>query len=214
MSKCPNHLGPRLALPDPRETNWVEMDPQQLEGNMSNAGMKSWSWGILAVFLAFSNTSHAFNLGELIEAIADQNQHGRHEPPRRPGRPGRPDRPGWPDRPDRPGRPGYDQGYSCRVEDAGFEEHWGGHRSCGECLSRHGDCNVVCETEVVQWQCFYIGRDVYGRTQNFEYTDTDRDYAEYQARRQCERAGYRECLYNTCAERGRDRRVVSSRSCR
>lgn len=110
--------------------------------------------------------------------------------------------------------PGY--GYptpgrvTCSASDRGWEEHWGGHSSCGSCLQEHGDCTETCKesTQVCEVQ----GRDAYGTMVTFTGVGGDRWSAEAEARRSCEwNRNMRSCVTVSC--RSQDR-TVSTRRCR
>ena len=38
----------------------------------------------------------------------------------------------------------FDSSYDCKASDRGWEEHFGGHKSCDECLEHHGECEMKC----------------------------------------------------------------------
>jgi hypothetical protein len=105
----------------------------------------------------------------------------------------------------------YPQGrVSCSATDNGWEEHWSGHRSCGECVQVHGNCTEKCveEREVCEVQ----GVDYQGRTRQYMAIGADRYSAESEARRQCEwDRDNRSCVTTSCRA---DNRMVSNRSCR
>ena len=37
---------------------------------------------------------------------------------------------------------------NCSYSDNGYEEHWGGHESCSDCLSHHAACTESCDKSV------------------------------------------------------------------
>ena len=70
----------------------------------------------------------------------------------------------------RPGN-GYNSGLRCQATDNGWEEHFGGHSSCGACLREHQDCTLKC------YQDEYVAT-AEGRNRNGELvrvTAMDRD---------------------------------------
>jgi hypothetical protein len=151
----------------------------------------------------------------------------------RPGwnNPGRPGGPGWfnPGRPGRPGRPGYGgpgyggpgyggpgyggPGYgggrvTCTATDNGWEEHWGGHGSCGECKARHGSCTERCSQE--SFACRAEGSNHLGRAESFEAYGSDEYFTRNEALDRCYRMGARNCRSVGCTTHSQ---VVSTRSC-
>lgn len=128
-------------------------------------------------------------------------------------RPNPPPYPGYPP----PPYPGYPPPYYppdviCHADDDGTEEHWGGHRTCGECLAHHGGCIETCERQVNYAECTVDGRDYYGRVQRFIATGYDYQDAQYRAMDQCYRSGYRDCIYSGCRN-VQDRQEISRRQC-
>lgn len=105
----------------------------------------------------------------------------------------------------------YPQGrISCSASDSGWEEHWSGHSTCGECLQRHGACVETCAE--MREVCEVRGTDYQGRTRTYMAIGADRWSAESEARRQCEwDRNNQSCSTVTCRA---DNRTVSSRSCR
>lgn len=95
---------------------------------------------------------------------------------------------------------GHRDGIRCSAQDRGWEEHLGGHRSCGECISRHGSCVETCE--FTEWNCEVEGRR-WGRTAVFEGYGYSQYEAEREAFENCERRGARFCRRLEC--RGHDR---------
>jgi len=76
----------------------------------------------------------------------------------------------------------------CTASDRGWEEHWGGHRDCRECLRKHGKCVEKC----------YINEFVAtaeGYNHGYRYTEMasgdSRWEAERRAIRRCEMRGDR-----------------------
>jgi hypothetical protein len=97
--------------------------------------------------------------------------------------------PGEPGRPGRPGRPGYPGGRNevCTANDQGYEEHRGGHFSCGECLQQHDNCIETCRSNG-NIRCEAQGIDRRGRLVAF--------YGEAPMQRRAERQAYDACSYN------------------
>ncbi|MBS1972057.1 MAG: hypothetical protein JSU04_17235 [Bdellovibrionales bacterium] len=120
----------------------------------------------------------------------------------RPGRPGAPGR--YPD----PGRGGYGN-VQCTATDKGWEEHWGGHGSCGECLRKHGDCIETCSRSY--YVCQAQGIDRNGRTYVSEGRADSRYQAEDEAMRACYYYRYQNCRVTNCNQNSE---TVSRRSCR
>lgn len=107
-----------------------------------------------------------------------------------------------------PGRPERG-GLSCVANDAGYEEHNGGHYSCGECLREHDNCVETC-TEVGNVQCEAQGYNRRGRLVSFVGEGYDQRDAQNDALDQCD---YRasNCRVVRCGQaRGRS----TSRDCR
>lgn len=114
----------------------------------------------------------------------------------------------WTDflRPSPPSRPGGHE--TCTARDRGHEEHWGGHRSCRDCLYDHGECTYSCSIE--NFQCYASGVDQNGQQRTFEAYS---DYSEYDARdralERCYGSQLRDCRVVDCqvrsyvTERGR-----------
>lgn len=141
-------------------------------------------------------------------------------PPPYPGRPGPgpgPVRPGPPGPGYPPGRPGYPppppphygERITCTYQDEGWEEHWRGHSSCGECLSRHGNCLEVCTAEFEV--CDVDTEDWNGRRWVEHVRGRDRWEAEDRARSLCYSRNYRYCQVIRCNPQ---QERVSTRSCR
>lgn len=105
----------------------------------------------------------------------------------------------------------YNRGrVTCSAQDRGWEEHWSGHSSCGECVQRHGNCVESCYE--VKQVCEVQGTDYYGRTQIFIAQGPDRWMAENEARRRCEwNRDMRYCQVTSCRQ---DNQLISTRSCR
>lgn len=177
---------------------------------------------------------------ESVEAQRGGDYYDRNPPPHRPGpgygrpvppphRPGPGPGPGYGrpvPPPHRPG-PGYGRPVppppyyptpdyqaparvSCSASDKGWEEHWGGHSSCGSCLQHHGNCIETCKE--ISEMCEVEGTDYYGRPAIFRAVGVDRYAAESEARRKCEwNRDMRYCRTISCSSQDR---VISTRRCR
>ncbi|HEY8271253.1 MAG TPA: hypothetical protein VIG33_10230 [Pseudobdellovibrionaceae bacterium] len=123
-----------------------------------------------------------------------------------PGYPGRPG-PGYPG----PGRGGGGWGgnVQCSATDSGWEEHWGGHGSCGECLQIHGNCTETCSRSYNV--CQAEGIDQSGRRFTTEGRGEIRYQAEDDAMRACYYYRYQNCRIVSCNQ---NNETVSRRSCR
>ncbi|MBV2167903.1 MAG: hypothetical protein KUL82_04265 [Bdellovibrio sp.] len=116
-------------------------------------------------------------------------------------------------RPDRPapypgggGRPNV----TCSYSDDGWEEHWRGHNSCQECLSKHGNCNETCNATFTV--CQAEGTDYRGYKMTLEGRGNYRYEAERQAMDLCQRSyRYGNCRITNCNDRSER---VSQRRCR
>lgn len=152
-----------------------------------------------------------------IDASADWRRPGPGGRPGwgNPGRPG-PGGPGW-NNPGRPGpggpgwgNPGHGGGrVTCTASDNGWEEHWGGHGSCGECVSKHGSCTERCSQE--SFACRAEGTNYNGTSESFESYGSDEYFARNEALDRCYRMGARNCRSVGCTTSSQ---VVSTRSCR
>lgn len=136
--------------------------------------------------------------------------YGRPTPP--PYRPG----PGYGHPTPPPHYPGPGYGYPaparvvCSAGDRGWEEHGGGHGSCGSCLQHHGRCVETCK-EVTQL-CEVEGTSYNGARSIFRAVGVDRYAAESEARRKCEwNRDMRFCHTISCRA---EENVVSRRDCR
>ncbi|MCB0356946.1 MAG: hypothetical protein KDD40_08060, partial [Bdellovibrionales bacterium] len=96
----------------------------------------------------------------------------------------------------------------CVANDEGWEEHWGGHGSCRECLRKHGDCIETCYSTFVQ--CKAEGRSRYGYRDEFKAEGQRRYLVEDRAIERCRRAGYQECRSKGCTT---EKEIESRRSC-
>lgn len=134
--------------------------------------------------LLFSSQVFANDLGNIIDAIGGIVNGGR------PG-------PG-------PGHGGFGGGYRCVAMDRGWEEHFGGHRSCQECNARHGNCveqctysEFVCVAEGYRW-----GRPFQMEEYGYDEYDTQR-----RALWACQRRGGEGCrLIGPCNRADRTER--------
>lgn len=98
---------------------------------------------------------------------------------------------------------------TCRAFDEGWEEHWGGHSTCGDCLSRHGGCYEKCTTE--SYRCTVKMTMSDGSVREFRGSGQDRWDAENEASRQCSWSHGGSCSFPECTT---DTQVVSQRDCR
>lgn len=99
---------------------------------------------------------------------------------------------------------------TCSASDKGWEEHFGGHGSCGSCLQKHSSCVEKCQE--IREVCEVEGRDYNGRLSVFVGRGADRWAAEAEARRQCEwNRNMRSCMVTTCRQ---EAQTISTRSCR
>lgn len=133
--------------------------------------------------------------------------YGHRPAPHRPG-------PQYPHQPPHVPGPGY--GYPaparvvCNATDRGWEEHGGGHSSCGSCLQHHGRCIETCKQ--VTYLCEVEGTNYYGARSVFRAIGVDRYAAESEARRKCEwNRDMRFCQTLSCRTQ---EDVVSRRDCR
>lgn len=98
--------------------------------------------------------------------------------------------------------------YYCAAFDNGWEEHGGGHDSCGECKSAHGNCSERCYQKT--YTCVAEGSDRDGKvTKNEGYSDLSESDARNQALNRCSYYN-NSCRIASCSE---SERQTSSRSC-
>jgi hypothetical protein len=100
---------------------------------------------------------------------------------------------------------------TCYAADAGWEEHWGAHKTCSECLSHHGRCNETCSQNY--YRCTVVGETGYGNSQRemeFVGFGNSRWEAERDARNQCWRAHASGCNDYKCNS---ESEVVSRKGC-
>ena len=104
-------------------------------------------------------------------------------------------------------------GFSCTYNDAGFEEHFGGHGSCSSCLKSHGECNEECSA--TSFACSASGTSLSGNGGTMETAEGYSDFSESDARDRaldrCVMAGNKNCVVDDCEPQ---RKLISSRSCR
>jgi len=150
--------------------------------------MKKIFFATALVIASFTSFQAKASLWDIIEIIADAKKHDRHET-HRPA-------------------PFYG-GVTCSYQDKGWEEHWRGHGSCGECLAEHGKCVEVCSMEYEV--CDITLEDFEGRQTMNRIRVRDRWEAENEARNMCFYNRLRSCVVTSCST---EREVVSSRSCR
>ena len=151
---------------------------------------------IVTVLTVFALGAQAFDFGDLLPILIGGGSNGNGRPGQYPGQP-------------YPGNPGYGGGVTCRSTDNGWEEHSGGHYSCGECLQQHGDCTETCSSLMVE--CQVSGVDRYGQAVNFFGRGYDRWSAESDAIRACQYNYAANCMVTGCNQR---ENVVSRRDCR
>jgi hypothetical protein len=97
---------------------------------------------------------------------------------------------------------------SCNYSDKGWEEHFSGHSSCGDCLADHGECVERCYEEY--YTCTARGTDYYGRVEVVRGM-SDREWqAEDEALNECSYRRLSNCRIQNC---DRDNELVSSRNC-
>jgi hypothetical protein len=99
---------------------------------------------------------------------------------------------------------------SCRASDTGWEEHWGGHRDCDECLEHHGSCVEVCTATTYACDAQGIDRDGNAQIVRGRSEGSRRD-AMNEALDECEFRGLRQCETQNCNS---SRETVSRRTCR
>lgn len=134
-------------------------------------------------------SAHA-SFWDVIEAIAGASNSSSHSQPHRP-----------------PSYPYYN--VSCTYTDNGWEEHFWGHESCGECLSKHGGCTETCSAEIQT--CEAKGVDAAGILVTVSAEGEDRYEAERHAYDSCFYRGLRDCRVETCNSHSEQ---VSRRECR
>jgi hypothetical protein len=102
----------------------------------------------------------------------------------------------------------YRGNYECSASDDGWEEHWGGHSSCSECLSKHGGCHETCYEEY--YECTAEGTNDSGFTRQV----TERGESEWRTEDRAVDSCRYERLQN-CHSKGcnREREKVSTHSC-
>ncbi|QDK36688.1 hypothetical protein [Bdellovibrio sp. NC01] len=105
-----------------------------------------------------------------------------------------------------PGRPNI----TCSARDNGWEEHWGGHRDCRECVAKHGNCTETCSASY--FTCQAEGVDYRGYKMTLEGRAPSRYETERQVMDLCQRQyRYQNCRIISCNENSE---TVSRRSCR
>ncbi|MFS4457749.1 hypothetical protein [Bdellovibrio sp. HCB2-146] len=149
---------------------------------------------IIVLFLSLFALNAQAGFWDVIGAIADAATSSGSSS-------SRPDR--YDDRHDR-----YRPRVSCTVRDRGHEEHYGGHRSCGECERKHGHCVETCSADY--YSCKAEGRDYRGYTMTIEAKGETRYEAENVAMRRCDRQ-LSDCRPVSCSP---ESETVSRRSCR
>ncbi len=89
----------------------------------------------------------------------------------------------------------------CNAHDDGWEEHGGGHGSCGECLSKHGGCYQKCSE--VSYSCTAKGTSPSGESVSIQAIGHDRYQTADEALRRCQSSGATNCrssTYSDCNE--------------
>lgn len=137
----------------------------------------------------------------------DGGRWGRPGPSPYPGRGGGG---GWGRPAPYPGRGGGGWGgnIQCVASDRGWEEHWGGHSGCGECLRVHGECTETCSRSY--YVCQAEGTDQGGRRYTSEGRAESRYQAEDDAIRACYYYRYQNCRVTNCNQNSE---TVSRRDC-
>lgn len=98
---------------------------------------------------------------------------------------------------------------SCSASDAGYEEHWGGHSNCGDCLRKHGNCVERCNRD--EFSCTAEGTRRDGRIDSVTAFDMREFAARDRALQRCYDSRLRGCRISNCFNNMVE---VSSRSCR
>jgi hypothetical protein len=108
-----------------------------------------------------------------------------------------------------PPAPGYGQ-VTCTSQDYNWEQHPGGHYSCGECLAYHYNCVETCRSYEVD--CQVERRDFFGRYSVVYGRGYDQWSAQDDAVRNCQS----QPLTASCRVMGcyQQSNIVSQRSCR
>lgn len=92
------------------------------------------------------------------------------------------------------------RGETCSAYDHGFEEHSGGHSSCGSCLADHGGCTMRCFQE--EFKCEATGTDRDGREISaVAYSGRSERDARIDAEDRCYARGGRDCYARCTTER-------------
>lgn len=169
---------------------------------------------MMIMLMTVAMGAQAGGLKDLLPILIGGGNSPSHPMPPPSGYPGRPGHgpgygPGYggPGHGGQPYYPGY--GVTCRAGDRGFEEHWGGHASCGECLQKHGECIETCST--TNTECRVEGRDRNGVVLTFVGRGRDRWAAESDGIRACQYNYATNCYVVSCNDR---QEILSRRSCR
>lgn len=103
------------------------------------------------------------------------------------------------------------QNVTCRSYDSGWEEHFGGHASCGECTKKHGHCYEECTA--VHYTCTAEGERASGQssfTESFQASDASQWRAQDEALDRCYQSGDSNCHSENCNS---ENEVVSHHNC-
>lgn len=181
---------------------------------------------ILSLLTVFALSAEAASLRDILPILIGGGRPPRPAPYPGPGQPAPypgnpypgnpyPGNPSYPPSQPYPGNPSYppsNPGYgqvTCRADDRGYEEHGGGHYSCGECLQYHGECIETCSSNM--YECRVDGYDRYGRLVSFTGRGYDQWRAQDDALNACRYNYATNCYVNGCSNR---QDVVSRRDCR
>lgn len=104
------------------------------------------------------------------------------------------------------------QKITCSAKDRGWEEHWFGHATCGECVAKHGNCTETCEAK--DTVVYGTGFDVYGRIAKFEGRGGDSYDASRDMRRVCDYYRLSRCESDSGKSDSTHSEVISRTSCR
>lgn len=162
---------------------------------------------IMLSLISFGASASSVSFGDIAKGIIVAANNDRNNSNYDDYRPGHRD-----DRNDRdygrPSRPGYGTQVTCSARDRGHEEHRN-HRSCGECLRKHGQCIETCAVNYTV--CRAEGEDRYGRRASFEGHAQSQYESQRNALYSCERdRRFRNCRVVSCSNSSE---TVSRRRC-